>query len=167
MPGARTLSREQQIREAVLLIVLRSAATGMLFVTRSFLRRVEEAMTWLDVSGLALYLLERMAELHLSSTLPSWVHARLKQNLLDDTERTRGMIAESLAIQQAFQQANLSYATLKGLHFAQSRRPGRSCGTSSTWTFLWRRRARPGHGRFWNAEATVSTLSAAEAGSSR
>lgn len=69
---------------------------------------------WLDVSGLALYFLDRVTELQLSNLLPTWVLARLEQNLRDNQERTQGMIAESIAIQQELQNANLSYTTLKG-----------------------------------------------------
>ena len=49
-----------------------------------------------------------------SNRLPAAVLARLEQNLQDNQERTRGMIVESVAIQQEFQEAELSYATLKG-----------------------------------------------------
>jgi hypothetical protein len=69
---------------------------------------------WLDVSGLALYFLDRMKELQSSNILPTTVLARLEQNLQDNQERTRGMMVESIAIQQEFQEVNLSYATLKG-----------------------------------------------------
>ena len=69
---------------------------------------------WLDVSGLALYFLDRIKELQLQTLLPPKVLTRLEQNLHDNHERTQGMIVESVAIQQQFQKANLSYATLKG-----------------------------------------------------
>jgi hypothetical protein len=55
-----------------------------------------------------------MTELQLCDTLPVAVLERLQQNLRDNTARTRSMIAESVAIQQEFQNANLSYAALKG-----------------------------------------------------
>jgi hypothetical protein len=42
------------------------------------------------------------------------VLARLQQNMQDNAERTRGMITESLAVQNRFQAAALSYAVLKG-----------------------------------------------------
>jgi hypothetical protein len=115
--GWKALSREQRIREAVLLIFCDPLPAECSRLQDLSPREWSRLLIWLDISGLALYFLDRMAELHLCSTLPSRVLARLKQNLLDNTERTRGMIAESLAIQQTFQQAELSYATLKGFSF--------------------------------------------------
>jgi hypothetical protein len=72
-------------------------------------------LRWLDFSGLALYFFDRMAELELCDWLPDFVSERLRRNLADNAERTRGMFAESAAIQQEFQRARLSYAALKGL----------------------------------------------------
>ena len=69
---------------------------------------------WLDVSGLALYFLDRMVELQWSDQLPAKVVARLEKNLQDNRERTRGMRVESVRIQQDFQNARVRYATLKG-----------------------------------------------------
>ena len=71
-------------------------------------------LRWMDLSGLALYFLDRIMELHLSDLLPAKVLARLKQNLQDNIERTQGMITEFVALQREFQKADLSYATLKG-----------------------------------------------------
>ncbi|MGA7339956.1 MAG: nucleotidyltransferase family protein [Terracidiphilus sp.] len=69
---------------------------------------------WLDISGLALYLFDRLNQLEMSHWLPAEVFARLKRNLDDNMERTRGLIAESNAIQSEFQRCGVSYAVLKG-----------------------------------------------------
>jgi hypothetical protein len=78
-------------------------------------REWQHLLHWLDTSGLALYFLDRIIELELCDWLPSTVFARLQQNLKDNTERTGSMVAESVAIQREFQDAQLSYAMLKGL----------------------------------------------------
>jgi hypothetical protein len=75
----------------------------------------QRLLRWLDFSGLALYFLDRIAELQLCHWLPASVSDRLRRNLADNAERTRCMFAESAAIQQEFQSADLSYAALKGL----------------------------------------------------
>jgi hypothetical protein len=80
-------------------------------------------LNWLDISGLALYFLDRMTELQLCNLLPCDVISRLQQNLQDNIARTHGMVAESVAIQQEFQKACLSYATLKGFSLFPSSTP--------------------------------------------
>jgi hypothetical protein len=114
---SQALRREQRIREAVLLSFCDPLPSECSCLQDLCPREWDRLLPWLDISGLALYFLDRMSEMHLRSALPATVDARLKQNLVDNTERTRGMIAESLAIQRAFQHANLCYATLKGFSF--------------------------------------------------
>jgi hypothetical protein len=69
---------------------------------------------WLDTSGLALYFLDRMTELELCGRLPAAVLSRLQQNLEDNTARTEAMIAECAILHHDFQEAGLSYVTMKG-----------------------------------------------------
>jgi hypothetical protein len=110
----RSTSREQQLREAVLLTFCepaRSECARLLRLTYSDWQRL---LHWLDTSGLALYFLDRVRELGLSEMLPAEVIARLEQNLADSTLRIEAMIAESTAIQRGFLNAGLSYAVLKG-----------------------------------------------------
>jgi len=66
----------------------------------------------LDTSGLALYFFDRMRDLSLLEILASF--ARLKENLTENSERINAMIAESVSIQRRFQEAHVSYASLKG-----------------------------------------------------
>jgi hypothetical protein len=75
----------------------------------------DRLLTWLDYSGLALYFLDRISQLGFSARLPGRVRTRLEQNLDDNRDRTRSMIAESIEIQQEFQRVGVSYALLKGL----------------------------------------------------
>jgi hypothetical protein len=108
------LSREQLLREAVLLTFCDPLPGQCWRLENLSERRWRRLSEWLDISGLALYFLDRITELQLCTMLPPGALARLQQNLRDNMERTRGMIAESVAIQQEFQEANLLYATLKG-----------------------------------------------------
>ena len=77
-------------------------------------REWKELLLWLDTSGLALYLLDRLCELGRTDLLPPVVLRRLSRNLADNAKRIEFMIAESASIQAAFQKAGLSYAVLKG-----------------------------------------------------
>jgi Uncharacterised nucleotidyltransferase len=108
------LTREQLIYEAALLVFcdpLRPQTEQLLSLSGREWRRL---LYWLDMSGLALYFLDRLTELRRETVLPRVICERLRQNLMDNTQRTRGMIAESVSIQREFQKAGLSYATLKG-----------------------------------------------------
>ncbi len=106
---------EQLAREAVLLTFcdpLPDQCSRLLDLSS---RDWSELLRWLDLSGLALYFLDRLVELNLSALLPPAVYTRLYLNLIDNTQRTRAMISESIAIQREFQAAGLAYANLKGL----------------------------------------------------
>jgi Uncharacterised nucleotidyltransferase len=118
--ASNPLSREECIREAVLLTFCDPLPEQCYRLQNLSKIEWRKLLNWLDISGLALYFLDRMMELQLCNMLPSGVLARLQQNLRDNTERTRGMIAESVAIQQKFQEACLTYAVLKGFSFCPS-----------------------------------------------
>jgi hypothetical protein len=108
------LSDRMQIRSAVLHCFCDpppDQCSRLLCLNRADWQRL---LFWLDTSGLALYFLERMKELRLSDRLPPEVLARLQRNLIDNTERTWGLVDESIAIQKEFQDVDLSYAVLKG-----------------------------------------------------
>ena len=108
------MKRKQQLRECVLHCFSDEPCEKPLELQNLSHREWTGLLHWLDVSGLALYFLDRIKELQLQTLLPPKVLTRLEQNLHDNHERTQGMIVESVAIQQQFQKANLSYATLKG-----------------------------------------------------
>lgn len=107
------LNREQKICEAVLLMFCEPVPKECWRLKDLSRAEWQRLLRWLDISGLALYFFHRVTELGFD-VLPSFVLNRLQQNLVDNTQRTHGMIEESLAIQRLFQQADISYATLKG-----------------------------------------------------
>jgi hypothetical protein len=109
------LNRKHLIREAVLLSFCDHVPEKCSRLQNLSNKEWRGLLRWLDISGLALYFLDRMTELQLGNLLPTWVLARLEQNLQDNQKRTRGMISESIAIQQEFQMAGFIYANLKGL----------------------------------------------------
>lgn len=117
------LRGEWALREAALLIFCDPLPRQCFQLQNLSIREWRRLLRWLDISGLALYFLDRIVELKLTGWLPGNVLARLQENLRDNTERTHGMIAESIAIQQKFQDSRLSYANLKGLSFWPSSVP--------------------------------------------
>ena len=125
-PNARShkkLSHVQLIRQRVLLTFLDPLPEQCLQWQNLSTSQWRHLLRWLDYSGLALYFFDRITELQLGDLLPEPVFARLRQNLIDNTKRTRSMIAESIAIQQKFQATSLRYAALKGLSFWPSSVP--------------------------------------------
>jgi hypothetical protein len=110
-------TRQLQTREAALLIFLDPLPEQYARLWHLSDKEWQQLLHWLDTSGLALYFLDRVLELQLNDLLPRAVMARLQQNLIDNTERLRGMVDESIEIQREFQGANLSYAILKGFSF--------------------------------------------------
>lgn len=111
----KSLLSEQRIRHAALLTLFDAFPQPCLELETLSRSQWQHLLRWLDLSGLALYFFDRIGELQLGDSLPASVFARLRQNLHDNTERTHGMIAESIAIQEQFQEAGLRYAILKGL----------------------------------------------------
>ena len=110
----RLVSRKRGIREDLLLTFCEPIPKECLRLW--FLSRAEwhEALHWLDLSGLALYFLDRLEQEDLCGLLPEFVLARLRRNLAENATRIRDLIAEWIAIQRSFMNADVSFATLKG-----------------------------------------------------
>ncbi len=70
---------------------------------------------WLDSSGLALYLLDRLITLGCEDALPLAVRDRLQDNLADNRARTEALFAESLSINDSFQEEGIVSVNLKGV----------------------------------------------------
>lgn len=108
------MNRERKLCEAVLLSFCDPLPHEFQRLLHLSGKEWQGLLHWLDISGLALYFFDRLAELQHDGILPAATRRRLQQNLIDNTDRTRGMIMESVAIQVEFQNLGLSYATLKG-----------------------------------------------------
>lgn len=109
------LTRKEELRRAVLRVVSNASPDGLVLLASTNDREWHELLRWLDISGIALYLYDRLRGLGQDSILPDSVRRRLKENLADNTKRTRQMTAEAVAIRDAFDHARLSFALLKGL----------------------------------------------------
>lgn len=114
---AQHLSREEQMRQVLLLSFCEPLPEQCLQLRHLSSRRWQSLLRWLDISGLALYFFDRMTELKLTEILQADVIIRLQQNLADNTDRMRCMIEESIAIHEEFECRGFSYAILKGISF--------------------------------------------------
>src|ERR1017187_10559740 len=106
--AVKPLRGEHSIREAVLLQFCDPLPQQCSRLEDLPLKQWMHLLPWLDFSGLALYFLDRLVELGREDLLPVPVLTLLRQRLSDNTKRTQGMSAESIAIQQEFQDSRLS-----------------------------------------------------------
>ena len=113
--ASRPLRGDQLTRLAALLTLCEPAPRHCLRMLTLSKKEWEKLLHWLHISGLALYFLNQLVELDLCDLLPPSVYTRLHLNLTENTQRTRSMIVESIAIQRDFQKTGLTYANLKGL----------------------------------------------------
>jgi hypothetical protein len=70
---------------------------------------------WLDISGLALYLLARVRELEIEDALPSPLRERLHLNLNRNRHRTAALLSEARSVADQFQRVGIAFALLKGI----------------------------------------------------
>src|SRR5688572_21825716 len=75
----------------------------------------KDAFTWLDLSGLAIYFLDRMRLERAVETLPEGVLAELEKRRADNRVRTERILSELEAFTRAFEQRSVKYAVLKGV----------------------------------------------------
>jgi Uncharacterised nucleotidyltransferase len=78
-------------------------------------REWDEALEWLDLSGLAVYFLQRIRSSGASYTLPDFVRTELERRGADNGLRTQEILREFQVFIEAFEQARVKYAVLKGI----------------------------------------------------
>jgi hypothetical protein len=110
-----TTRRHKSVQETVLRALSDSSNRDVDLLSQISFREWKRLLAWLDVSGLALYFFDRMCEMGQLCVLPQFAIEKLQENLRDNSERTRGMIAESIVIQQSFRSVGIQYAVLKGI----------------------------------------------------
>jgi hypothetical protein len=109
------LKNEQLIRQSLLLIICESHPPNCAWLRSLTPGQWRSLLRWLDLSGLALYFFDRIAKSQWADHLPDEVFSALERRLIENTQRTRSMIEESIAIQRQFQKSGLCYAVVKGL----------------------------------------------------
>lgn len=112
---SQRFSGEQRIHEAVLSSFSDQVPNQINLLLQLSPTKWKRLLHWLDINGLALYFLDRFDQLELLDALPKLIVEGLQRRMKDNTQRTCGMVDESVAIQFEFQKAALSYAVMKGI----------------------------------------------------
>jgi len=109
----RDLTSDQRIREATFQCFSDSYSHSPAHTLTA--NEWKKLLQWLDVSGLALYFLDRITQIGQRDSLPAAVVNRLERNQIENCQRTQGLIEEAVRLHQGFQSAGLSYAVMKGI----------------------------------------------------
>lgn len=75
-------------------------------------------MWWLDMSGMAIYFLDRAQGIGADHAVPHDVIENLAHRLENNRHRTQSLLQESIALAGAFENAGIHYALLKGITLA-------------------------------------------------
>ena len=110
-----SLNSHERLRLLILRILTSSSSDLYSRLKRVPANEWRQLAVWLDCSGLALYFFDCLQKLGWHDALPYRLAARLQQNLADNAARTRGLVSESIAIQDQFQNFCVRYAVLKGV----------------------------------------------------
>src|SRR5688572_8600309 len=78
-------------------------------------REWDRVLTWLDLSGLAIYFLQRIKNSGAFYTLPEHVRTELERRSADNRERTAGIQREFTVLVKSLEQVHVKYAVLKGV----------------------------------------------------
>jgi hypothetical protein len=112
---ARSAARSTQLKQAVAEVFAGygpEGANGLAGFREKDWRGIER---WLDISGMALYLLDQLRRDCMESVLPPSVLMELEGRLERNRERTRAMFKEAREICEGFDTAGLPYVLLKGV----------------------------------------------------
>lgn len=112
---SRSLSRIDRLKEAVIASFSEPAKKISARFGEFSDNDWDKLSLWLDASGFALYLLDRLTSSGLQCCLPEHLLSQLQQNLLNNRERTAALLKEATEIAEAFQKYDISFALLKGL----------------------------------------------------
>lgn len=112
---SKAASRAKGLKDAVLASFYAPASAVEARLSGFDLRDWQRILYWLDISGLALYLLDRLTQLGMERCLPAEIRARFERNLIENRERTDALFQEAAAISDEMTRHGIAFALLKGI----------------------------------------------------
>lgn len=112
---SRATSRARRLKDAVLACFDATAQEAEERFAEFALRDWQRILYWLDISGMALYLLDQLKELGVERVLPEEMRRRFEQNMVENRERTEALFQEAAALSDALRRQEISFALLKGI----------------------------------------------------
>jgi hypothetical protein len=132
----RPTSRSLELKQSILAAFVFDAEQ-----TRQRLVGFDEAdwlsiFWWLDISGIAIYFLDRTQQIGIESALPQSVHSSLNQRFERNRSRTRALFDEACALSASFEADGIPYALLKGITLVPYSVPDSSLRAQTDLDFL-------------------------------
>jgi hypothetical protein len=109
-----TWARSLLLKEAVLATFVEPAPSIRARLGKFTLHDWDRAKYWLDVSGIALYFLDRLVALDLEACLPLAFVSQLRANLESNRTRTASLFSNAVQIARELRRVNVECALLKG-----------------------------------------------------
>ena len=114
-PSGHRSARKKSLRARVLTSFAQTPELAAASLARFSEKAWRAELSWLDTSGLALYLLDHLSSHQCQGVMPPPILARLQQNLADNRARNAAMLVEACALTQAFQRENILFIHCKGI----------------------------------------------------
>lgn len=109
-----TGARSSRLKEAVLAAFFEPEPSIRARLGEFTLRDWDRARYWLDVSGIALYFLDRLITLDLEACLPIAFVSRLRTDLVSNRMRATSLFVDAVQITRELRRVNVECALLKG-----------------------------------------------------
>lgn len=119
-------ARSARLKEAVLASFHEPAPSVRVRLAEFSLSDWERAKYWLDVSGLALYFLDRLVMLGLESCLPAPMCHQLRIHLDENRARSASLFGETVSVSHALRARSIEFAVLKGVTIPAESVPDRA-----------------------------------------
>lgn len=115
--------RAERLKQAVLSSFYEPRPSIQARLREFGVRDWNRAKYWLDVSGLALYFLERIETMKLQACVPEPLLSQLRIHLEENRQRTAALLGEATKVTHALRRLNVECAILKGVTFPRESVP--------------------------------------------